>query len=923
MSLYQYPNQRYTSQLGLSLYGMDEVLAENFLLIDGTFGAGGTVNVNGALVANPNFNGTTPAAPGGDMNVTFQVDINGNVSAYVPIPAAAGVVSFNGRAGIVTSVVGDYAAFYDALGAAAAAAAASLPRSLMTTAGDMIYEDAGPTAARLPIGTVGQVLTVVGGLPTWATPAATGTVTSFSAGALSPLFTTSVATATTTPALTFSLSNAAGGTVFGNNTTGAAAPGYTIAPVLGIPGTSTGTIALASSTASGKFTITAPASASTPTFTLPTSSGVGVNVADGTVFTATIGASGTLALATQTANFVFAGPSSAGPSAPTFRALVAADLPANLRGTVTSVSFTGGLISVATANTTPALTVAGTSGGIPYFSSTTTWASSALLAATGLVIGGGAGAAPATNTALTFTGATLTVGLAGTSSGILALTGSTSGTATITAPAVADTVTNPIVSSNYITAPVFNATTGFTIGGAATLGNVLVGNGTNFVSASPATLGVAWSSLTNATAALTLDNHSFSSTFNQSAGDIWTWGLPSYTAAVSNSPTLELAGSYKSGAGTFAKDFWTIINTPTVGITNGVDKLIFTHSGTTGAAYVGVPALQFATSATIDVNANGWSISFTQQNGTGNAFSLSGGNGIGGQIKTSAQGLPFQCMSNYTTQTTGSAFSFGNMSSFTGTSGTVIGVEIGGNSGANGVTTGLAYTVAPASGSLNFIGAQIDPTFTPTTSSGSLTGLMVSPTFNPAAGSSTFVGVNIAPTVQGTSSGATTALLVNPTLTVTNLAGMNLIADFQSGGVTKASIDYGGFYYSLGTKGVTQTAIAVGTLATIGGIVTTFTGVSDERLKDHTPYAGGLEEILGITPIRFTYNELGQKFGGWDKGHVYVGFSAQNVQKSIPEAIQGTEGPEQYLSFDDRPVIAALVNAVKELTARIKVLEAR
>lgn len=67
-------------------------------------------------------------------------------------------------------------------------------------------------------------------------------------------------------------------------------------------------------------------------------------------------------------------------------------------GTVTSVSFTGGLISVATATTTPALTVAGTSGGIPYFSSTSTWASSGALAANAIVIGGGAGAAPATTT---------------------------------------------------------------------------------------------------------------------------------------------------------------------------------------------------------------------------------------------------------------------------------------------------------------------------------------------------------------------------------------------------------------------------------------------------------------------------------------------------------------------------------------------
>ena len=67
-------------------------------------------------------------------------------------------------------------------------------------------------------------------------------------------------------------------------------------------------------------------------------------------------------------------------------------------GTVTSVGFTGGLITVASATTTPALTVAGTSGGIVYFSSASTWASSALLASNALMIGGGAGSAPSTTT---------------------------------------------------------------------------------------------------------------------------------------------------------------------------------------------------------------------------------------------------------------------------------------------------------------------------------------------------------------------------------------------------------------------------------------------------------------------------------------------------------------------------------------------
>lgn len=73
-------------------------------------------------------------------------------------------------------------------------------------------------------------------------------------------------------------------------------------------------------------------------------------------------------------------------------------------GTVTSVaqSFTGGLISVGgspiTTAGTFALTVAGTSGGIPYFSSSSTWASSALLTANRPVIGGGAGASPSVGT---------------------------------------------------------------------------------------------------------------------------------------------------------------------------------------------------------------------------------------------------------------------------------------------------------------------------------------------------------------------------------------------------------------------------------------------------------------------------------------------------------------------------------------------
>src|ERR1035437_3902148 len=96
MSLFAYPNQRYTSQLGLALFGQEEILAENFLLIDAAYASGSSISVNGTLVTSPNLSSIAPPAPLGDQLVTFQFDSNGNISAYVPVPAAGGVTSLSG-----------------------------------------------------------------------------------------------------------------------------------------------------------------------------------------------------------------------------------------------------------------------------------------------------------------------------------------------------------------------------------------------------------------------------------------------------------------------------------------------------------------------------------------------------------------------------------------------------------------------------------------------------------------------------------------------------------------------------------------------------------------------------------------------------------------------------------------------------------
>lgn len=54
----------------------------------------------------------------------------------------------------------------------------------MTTTGDTIYSSSGSTPARLGIGSTGQVLTVSGGVPTWAT-ASSGSMTELASGSMS------------------------------------------------------------------------------------------------------------------------------------------------------------------------------------------------------------------------------------------------------------------------------------------------------------------------------------------------------------------------------------------------------------------------------------------------------------------------------------------------------------------------------------------------------------------------------------------------------------------------------------------------------------------------------------------------------------------------------------------------------------------
>ena len=87
---------------------------------------------------------------------------------------------------------------------------------------------------------------------------------------------------------------------------------------------------------------------------------------------------------------------------------------------------------------------------------------------------------------------------------------------------------------------------------------------------------------------------------------------------------------------------------------------------------------------------------------------------------------------------------------------------------------------------------------------------------------------------------------------------------------------------------------------------------SDERLKNiDNMFTRGLNEIEKINPITFHWRPE----TGYDTTNSYTGFSAQNIQSAIPEAV--ATNSSGYLTLADRPILATLVNAVKEIANKI------
>ena len=104
---------------------------------------------------------------------------------------------------------------------------------------------------------------------------------------------------------------------------------------------------------------------------------------------------------------------------------------------------------------------------------------------------------------------------------------------------------------------------------------------------------------------------------------------------------------------------------------------------------------------------------------------------------------------------------------------------------------------------------------------------------------------------------------------------------------------------------------------------------SDRRLKkniEDVPY--GLNEVLKLKPKKFDRiisqtdeDNDGVKTTSELKTKKMIGFIAQEVKEVIPELVKDIDEDKSYYSMDDGKLMAVLVKAVQELTAKVEVLE--
>jgi hypothetical protein len=163
-----------------------------------------------------------------------------------------------------------------------------------------------------------------------------------------------------------------------------------------------------------------------------------------------------------------------------------------------------------------------------------------------------------------------------------------------------------------------------------------------------------------------------------------------------------------------------------------------------------------------------------------------------------------------------------------------------------------------------------------------------------------------------------------------NVSNGNLHIDCATG----AFQIYLNYFQGGGNGGVNASTGCYGAFFATGDI-TAFS--SDERLKTKVgSIENALDKVCSLTAFKYIHNETARQ-NGFTDDNVYVGLSAQEVQKVLPEVVkpapfdQGTEydvglgksrSGENYLTVQYERIVSLLVEALKEERAeRLKVDE--
>ena len=105
----------------------------------------------------------------------------------------------------------------------------------------------------------------------------------------------------------------------------------------------------------------------------------------------------------------------------------------------------------------------------------------------------------------------------------------------------------------------------------------------------------------------------------------------------------------------------------------------------------------------------------------------------------------------------------------------------------------------------------------------------------------------------------------------------------------------------------------------VNGDITAF--ASDERLKtNRIGLTDALDKVNSLSGFTYNFNEVAAGLG-FDTEIDYVGVSAQEVEKVLPEAVRPAPANNDYITVQYEKLVPLLIEAIKELNAKVEDLE--